>query len=151
MGRQRFSLVCQRDNGSYAGPFHSLVFPAQALVFPAQALVFPAQALVFPAQAGIHMVLPREGCHRPRSCRFPLSRERRDPFNPIRPWDRMPVLDALLEIAADNRGATTLYTSELSRVEVHMVLPREGCHRPRSCRFNPFLGKDETHLTQFGK
>ena len=30
----------------------------------------------------------------------------------------MPVLDALLEIAADNRGATTLYTSELSRVEV---------------------------------
>ncbi len=32
--------------------------------------------------------------------------------------DRMPVLDALLEIAADSRGATTLYTSELSRVEV---------------------------------
>ena len=53
----------------FAGPFHSLVFPAQA---------------------GIHVVLPREDCYRPRSCRFPLSRERRDPFNPIRkmkrPW-----------------------------------------------------------------
>ena len=79
-GRQRLSIrTCYPPRN----PFHSLVFPAQALVFP-------AQALVFPAQAGIHMVLPREGCHRPRSCRFPLSRERRDPFNLIRkmkrPW-----------------------------------------------------------------
>ena len=50
----------------------------------------PFHSLVFPAQAGIHVVLPREDCHRPRSCRFPLSGERRDPFNPIRkmkrPW-----------------------------------------------------------------
>ena len=50
----------------------------------------PFHYLVFPAQAGIHMVPPREGCHRPRSYRFPLPRERRDPFNPIRkmkrPW-----------------------------------------------------------------
>ena len=34
------------------------------------------------------VVLPREDCYRPRSCRFPLSRERRDPFNPTRKMKR---------------------------------------------------------------